>query len=389
MTIRLNGPLPAYFFRERPSTLFHGDLDSVTIAGVNEQEPRFRLLLRNDRNVIDQLISDFFCRVVARLLVRLAPSQGRDVGQVRSVGKPDFSTAFDSSENDRVVPGLKSQKNLIKLPIVEINGASYFSLKMRKERGVAKKTKKEHFYWLLKDIAQGAQNSYNACGNGKIVLDIADFHGLLLSVSNFCLPAIFSHAWEKAFPFFWLAKKLNHALRPSQCFSKNSSAGFDLKFDDVLFSGHNKKQYFNGTGVGAQRHGTDVRIANFMTWQDLGRLGINVPNQVVSVKLFRNVDGTVAEKSFKDVLKRAWLQCEGDRVKLFSLVNDRKPQIPAQTRGTVFLCGLENTHEYLRKLKVFSFHGLLLSLRDFDLRPLFSHALEKAPTSRCRPGVLT
>lgn len=203
-------------------------------------------------------------------------------------------------------------------------------------------------------------------------------NGLLLSGFKFCVETLFSHAWEKAFPFFRFAKKLHHALRPTQCFSKDSSAGFDLKFDDVLFSGHNKEQYFNRTGVGAQRHGTDVRIANFVIRQDLGRLGINIPNQAFSVKLFRNVDGTVAGKSFKDVLKSAWLKCEGDRVKLFSLVNDRKPQIPAQTWGAVFLCGLENTHEYLRKLKVFSFHGLLLSVIKFCLRPLFSHALEKA-----------
>lgn len=381
----LNSPLPAYFFREWPNALFYCDLDGVTIARINKQEPIFRLLVGNNRNGIDQLISDLFCRVVARLFVRLAPNQGRHVRNVRSVREPHFSAALDSSESDRIVPWLKSQKNLIKLLTVEINGAFDFSLKMRKERGVTKNTGKEHFYCL----PQSCCDSNTSSCDRNVSSEVTDFHGLLLSGFKFCVETLFSHAWEKAFLFFCFAKKLNHALRPGQCFSKDSGPGFNLKFDDVLLSGHNKKQYFNGTGVGAQRHGMDVRIANFMIRQDLGRLGINIPNQAFSVKLFRNVDGTVAEKSFKDELKGAWFKGEGNRVKLFSLVNDRKPQIPAQTRGTVFVCGLENTHEYLRNLKVFSFHGLLLSVIKFCLRPLFSHALGKAPTSRCRPGVLT
>ena len=67
MTIWLNSPLPAYFFRERANAFFYGDLDGVTIARINKQEPIFRLLVGNNGNGIDQLISDLFCGVVTGL----------------------------------------------------------------------------------------------------------------------------------------------------------------------------------------------------------------------------------------------------------------------------------------------------------------------------------
>ena len=194
MTIRLNGPFPTQFFSERENALFHGDLDSVTIARINKQEPIFGLLVGNNRNGIDQLISDLFCRVITGLLVRLAPSQGRDVGQVRSVGKPHFSAALNTSENDRMVPWLKSQKNLIKLLAVEINRAFDFSLKMRKEGGVAKNIRKEHFYCL----PQSCCDSNTSSCDRNVSSEVTDFHGLLLSGFKFCVETLFSHALEKA-----------------------------------------------------------------------------------------------------------------------------------------------------------------------------------------------
>nr|DAE88851.1 MAG TPA: hypothetical protein [Caudoviricetes sp.] len=206
MTIWLNSPLPAYFFRERANAFFYGDLDGVTIARINKQEPIFRLLVGNNRNGIDQLISDLFCGVVTGLLVRLAPSQGRDVGQVRSVGKPDFSAALDSSESDRIVPWLKSQKNLIQLLTVEINRAFDFSLKTRKERGVTKNTRKEHFYCL----PQSCCDSNTSGCDRNVSSEVTDFHGLLLGVMKFCLTPQFSHALGKAFPVLRFA-----SIRPT------------------------------------------------------------------------------------------------------------------------------------------------------------------------------
>ena len=212
--------------------------------------------------------------------------------------------------------------------------------------------------------------------------DITAFHGLLLSVSNFCLPALFSHALGKALPSFSCQPRLdnlNHTLLPRQCSGdKESALRSDLEFNERVVLGINKKQFFLWKAVPVERNRFDVRIRSFLVRSVNALFAAKIPEKGVTVFFVRKVERAIAADVFKSNVRGSGLKREVNGINLFSSVKNRFFHPAGQRRSPVATGKFDKCHCFVQKPNDKGFHGLLLSLSEFCLRPLFSHALEKA-----------
>nr|DAF06052.1 MAG TPA: hypothetical protein [Caudoviricetes sp.] len=208
------------------------------------------------------------------------------------------------------------------------------------------------------------------------------FHGLLLSLRDFDLRPLFSHALGKAIPSVSRQPRmdnLNHTSLPRQCSGdKESTLRSDLEFNERVAFGINKKQFFLWKAVPVEMDRFDVRIRSFLVRAVNALFAAKVPEKRVTVFFVRKVERAIAADVFKSNVRGSGLKREVNGINLFFSVKNRFFHPAGQRRSPVATGKFDKRHCFVQKPNDKGFHSLLLSLSEFCLRPLFSHALEKA-----------
>lgn len=153
------------------------------------------------------------------------------------------------------------------------------------------------------------------------------------------------------------------------------------EFDEVLPFRVNKEKQVIIASIPAQRDGFQIWIGCLLSRIVSGLTASDNNDRIRPVGLGGQIHRTVAPDTVVNECRAPRMKGQVNRIELFAGIRNRFVQITAQRRcSDAFKESKRHSREFCNptEKRCTDFHGLLLSLREFCLGPLFSHALEKA-----------